>query len=184
MLEKEADVMKSTFFHIALICVMVFGLFSTMALISCHAESEGVQLSIVQKNAEKIKTIGTGTQTAVYYKITIVLHNAGNVTSEEITLGIQDEADGLWTNKTATIPAGESATFIFDNWPVLGIGEHNVSIGYRPTNDSITKTSSNSGTDSLVLAVTLQGEDQNATPGFELIAVLGVLIAFALFRKR
>jgi len=187
MLEKEADVMKSTFFHIALICVMAFGLFSTMALISCHAESEGVQLSIVQKNAEKIKTIGTGVQTATYYKINITLYNAGDVTSEEITLGIQDEADKIykiWTNKTKTIPAGKSVNFSFNDWPILGPGTHTVFISYRPTNDSITKTSSNSGTDSLVLTITLQGEDENATPGFELIMVLGALIALVLLKKR
>jgi len=183
MSKTEADVMKSTFFHLVLVSIIAFGFFSTAIVVSCDAE-EVAQLSIVQKNAEKIKTIGNGMQTAVYYKITIVLHNAGNVTSEEITLGIQDEADKLWTNKTGTVPADESTEFVFDDWPVVGPGEHNVRISYRPTNDSVTKTSFNSGVDALSLTTIGEEGNENTTPGFELIMVLGALAALVLPKKR
>lgn len=173
--------MKSSFFHQIVIGIVFICIFATFSI---SVASEQTQLSITQKTAEQGKTIGTGLQTAAYYNITIILYNAGNITSPLITLGIQDEADGIWTNKTGTVTAQDSTEFLFTNWPIIGPGEHTIRITYGPTDDSIARTSFNSGTDALILGVTAIEDDTQGTPGFELLVLLSALFVILLLKQR
>ncbi|MBN2065543.1 MAG: hypothetical protein JW771_01895 [Candidatus Thermoplasmatota archaeon] len=173
--------MKSSLFH-RIVIGMIF--ICILAAFSISAASEQAQLSITQKDPKEGKTIGTGLQTAIYYDITVTLYNAGNVTSPQITVGIQDEADGMWTNRTGTVAAKDSKEFLFNDWPIMGPGDHTVVITYRPTNESIARTSFNSGSDTLVLSVTAVEDETEGTPGFELAVLLSALFFILVLKKR
>jgi len=187
--------MKSTFFHIALICVIFLGVFSNCSTEECKADSEiDYDISILDTNYEVVEIDDSKPTVVVYYKITITLYNSGPSESENVVVVIIDDdvTEDYPGTKTrvprptldppVTIPSGESKDFVFgekDTWMILGAWEHTLTVNVHPNNDeSITLCSTtltiNSG----------DSDNNNATPGFELIAVLGVLIAFALFRKR
>lgn len=173
--------MTPSFFHRIAIGFVFMSMFIA---VSMSAASEEVDLSITEKTAVKGKSVGTGAQAATYYDITITLYNEGNVTSPQITLGIQDEVDGIWTNKTGTVAVKESTEFFFNDWPIVGPGDHTILIRYLPTNDSIQKTLFNSGSDTLNLGVEEVNDETEETPGFELVILLTALFTILVLKKR
>ena len=177
--------MKSKILQSMSIGILLLGFFSIILFEECDAEDENHEISIVNKSYEVVKTEKLGTQTVIYFKISIILHNSGSATSEDITVSIWDENDGLKTPRNGTIPPGKSLPFVFgenDDWMVIGLGEHNVNIIFSPTNESRT-TQYNSGSATLAISKD-DAINDNSSPGFEIILVVIAIVALMFFKRK
>lgn len=177
--------MKSKVLQFMSIIILLVGFSSIILFEGCDAEDENYGISIVNKSYEVVKTEKLGIQTIVYFKISIILHNSGSSTSEDITVSIWDENDGLKTLRNGTISSGKSLPFVFgenDDWMVVGLGEHNVNIAFSPTNES-RKTQYNSGSATLVIS-TYDIINDNSSPGFEIILVVIAIAALTFFKRK
>ena len=73
-----------------------------------------------------------------------------------------------------------SRAFVFSDWPLKGMSEHTINISYYPTNLTVEPTEYNSGISTLIL---LESNNKTSTPGFEFIAIFGVLFIVFLIKK-
>jgi hypothetical protein len=177
--------MKSKIFRSLSIGILLLCFFPVILFEGCDAEDINQEISIVDKSYEVVKTEKIGTQTVVYFKINITLYNSGNITSEDITVSIWDENDGLQTHRNGTIPPGKSLPFVFgenNDWMVVGLGEHNVNIIFSPTNES-RKTQYNSGSSTLIIS-TDDTINDNSSPGFEIILIVISIVSLMFFKRK
>lgn len=174
--------MKSKIFLLMLISILFFGVFSGVLTEICNAEGRDYNISIEDTTYEVIKIDDSKATVVVYYKISIVLHNSGNKISDDITLEMND-AFGVYLRNGTILPGG-SREFVFDDWPLMGLGEHLIDISFYPTDLNIPREEYNSGSTSLVLSADSKGDDKS-TPGFEIILVITAIIVITfLGRKR
>jgi hypothetical protein len=69
----------------------------------------------------------------------------------------------------------ETKTFTFNDYPLTGTGDHELTISYSPTNTSIQKTNSNSGTETIT--INYEESSSNNTPFINpFLIILGLLI--------
>lgn len=163
------------------ISILFFGVFSGILTEICNAEDRDYNISIGDATYEVIKIDDSKTTVVVYYKIGIVLHNSGNKISDDITLEMKD-ALGVYP-RNGTILPGESREFVFDDWPLMGLGEHLIDIGFYPTDLNIPRGEYNSGSTSLVLSADGKGDDKS-TPGFELVSLMSAIALYLFIRKK
>jgi hypothetical protein len=165
---------------------LLIGVFLCFQMIAglCEGQDGIAEISIDTDHTsyELVSTEKIGQQTIAYYKISITLQNTGDVRSNDITLNVVDDG-GFPFLENYTFNPGESKTFIMNNWPLEGLGAHNLTINFFPTNES-RMNPHNHGTMTYVVSGN-SPSDGSSTPGFELIVVLvAVLLAIFLYRKK
>jgi hypothetical protein len=160
--------------------LFIFIFFSIFSTISTSAQTVyEISIEDVSYEVYKIEQI-TSTKIMVYYNISILLRNSGLRNSDEITVEIIDN-EGFSLKKNATIPAEgqKEVTWEGGDFFLEQNGDHYITINYYPT-DETKKNSLNSGTDLVYLS---KSEDQNTTPGFEVITVIGILLVLIGYKK-
>jgi len=175
--------MKSRMFTLLLISFLFFGVFSNILIDICSAEDKNYNISIIDVSYEFVKTVGSGTQIFEYFNINVILRNFGSAGSEDITIELVDEDNLIPLTKTYEFAAGESKTFIYDDYVISGTGDHPITINFYPTNNSVEKTQYNSGSRALVVNKEVSS-GENSTPSFEFITLLVAIAAILLFRKK
>ena len=163
---------------IILLSFSVINLFSN----DCNAQNGDYQIFIKDTSADFIKSETFGEHIFVYYDITLTLHNSGDTESDEISVILRDE-DGNYTKK-GNIGPGEDATFIYDDHPFVGAGEHTLYFYYYPT-EIENRNQQNSGSTSIVINPDKNGDDDDESiPGFELTILISAIVTTLLIMKR
>ena len=170
--------MKSKVILFTLMFLLFIGFFTGNFIKICNAEDQ-YSISIIDKSYEFVRTVEVGDQTYVYYNITIIMNNSGNDISDNITLHIEDD-QGYSGYYYYTFSPKELKEFIFDDWPLLGLGEHQININFYPTDLDVTISEDNSGSTSLVLSTDGESDDKS-TPGFELVSLISAMSAIVLY---
>ena len=130
-----------------------------------------------------------GTRVIHVYNIIAVLHNSGDVKSDEITVYFYDPE----FNKTTTPPMklsplntslnpDENKTFILANWPTPLSGDIPINISFGPSSPNVIKTEDNSGY--YVYTLSVNGEKKTtSTPGFEIAFILVAIMVLVMGRR-
>jgi len=126
-----------------------------------------------------IKSEGSGTQVFEFFNINITLRNLGTNASDEITIELIDQ-DNTSVYRKYTFDPLEKKSFLFNNHPISGTGDHDIVIKFYPTNET-KKASYNSGSETFV--INKNNSQKGSTPGFE-ITFLIAAIALFIFLKR
>ena len=160
------------------LCLLFVGLFLVNFVDTVSSQEEYYEISITDKNYEKIKT--NDIHNIINYNISITLENSGTIESDDITVRIMDE-DGNYTHNGTILP-GVSKTFLFSNHPLFGLNDHTISVYFYPTDEFVTLNEYNHGEDTLLLEYDLNGSDGN-TPGFEAVFVILIISLFVMIKK-
>jgi hypothetical protein len=130
-----------------------------------------------------------GNRVVHVYNIIAVLHNSGDVKSDEITVYFYDPE----FNKTTTPPMklsplntslnpNENKTFILANWPTPLSGDIPINISFGLSSPKILPTSENSGY--YVYTLSINGEKKTtSTPGFEIACILVAIMILVMCRR-
>ena len=170
--------MKSQWFVTMGVVVICFGLFFGIFIDMARAENEYI-ISITDIKYE-ITNINEEHE-IIRYNIFVTLHNSGDITSDNMTIILEDE-DGANITRKGVLPPGESITISYDDHPFFRLNDHTIQILYYPTNFRIPRNSSNTGDETFVLQY---GENKanNDSPGFEIILMLLSIIIYLPYRK-
>lgn len=137
------------------------------------------ELEIINTNYNVIES--KSGQIKQYYNIFVTIENTESLPQYNITVEIVDEWD-IPTRLEYDFQPQEKKTITFDNYPLAGGTNHQITVNYHPTNTSL-KTPSNSGT--LTFNVTYDASISSETPFLNpmvfLLTVIGVSI---IFRKK
>lgn len=155
--------------------ILVIQLF---AIATVHANE--YKINILDKNYQVSFVEEKGEQTGVYYDIFITVKNQGPDISDNITLSLYDEFD-LPLSLNYTFDSDETKTFTFNDYPVIGIGSHEIRIELYPTNESLRKTS-NTVTDTITLNYT--PENETSTPGIEITFIFCTILFIGYYLKK
>lgn len=170
--------MKLKMLLLVFIATLFLGGISYSLLGTANAENGDYKISIIEKNYEIFRIREVNDQKWVYFNISITLHNSGGIVSDDITVKIEDE-DG-WYVRNDTLAAHESKTFIFEDHPLLGTGEHKIDISFYPTDKNVVLTEYNHGEDVLIL---MPEENNNFIPGFEAVLLGMAIVIYVLLIK-
>lgn len=145
-----------------------------MVLTSVQASTQDYELTLINTDYSKTEEETIGQDLVVKYDVIVTLANRGNSTTDEITLKLIDDEDFSVTQKY-TFDSMETKTFTFNDYPLTGTGDHELTISYSPTNTSIQKTNSNSGTETIT--INYEESSSNNTPFINpFFIILGLLI--------
>ena len=172
--------MNSKIIYKIFIWLFFYGLLFSIFVNSCTSQEGDFTISITDKSYDVIKI--DENNEIITYNIIITLTNEGNVKSDNMTIRIRDE-DDINLTKQYTFNPGESKTFIFDEYPVIGLKDHEISIFFYPTIDEIyIEDNLNHGEDILVLKYGKNNEDNN-TPGFSIPFIISIIAIYVLLNK-
>ncbi len=167
--------------HVILCFTMLLMLTCSILFCTVAAEDKFYSVSIFDKKYSISKIIEHPGGDIIYLNISIMLKNSGNIRSDNITVQLTDE-DNVVVRRNGTIDPGQTKTFLFTDYPVIGRKEHAINISYYPTFDRVKRTSDNQGTDVVLL---FQNKDASSTPGFEVhVLILSLLIFMYRARKK
>jgi len=147
-------------------------------------------VTIKNVNVELIETHKlTQNKTIHIYNITAVLHNSGDLKSDEISVYLYDPE---YTNMTMpsirltpfniSLNPGETKTFSLQKWPTTLSGDIPINISFKPSSPNILVTEYNSGYYIYTLRIG-NGNTPTSTPGFEILIVF-LAILVLLFKKK
>lgn len=172
--------MKSKLIYKLLIWLLCFGLLFSIFVDVCISQEEEYKISITDKSYE-INKIDENHE-IIYYNILVTLNNMGAIESDNMTIRIMDE-DNVNLTQQVTIMPGESKTFLFEDYPLIGLNDHEISIYYYPTIDKIyIPDRNNHGRDVLILGYTQNNGDNN-TPGFGISIIILSVTLFVIINK-
>ena len=124
------------------LCIFLFFCVSAISV-------QAYKIDIVSKNSELTDTTNQGSQTASFYTILITVKNNGTDYSDDITIELVDDM-GIPTQKNYTFSPSEIKTFQFKDYPIVGAGQHEITINYYPSNQSRTDQG-NSGSTTMIV---------------------------------
>ena len=145
-----------------------------------QVSAQDYELTLVNTDYSKIKEETIGQELVVKYDIMVTLANRGNISSDQITLKLTDDEDFSVTEEYI-FDAMETKTFIFEEYPLSGTGNHILTITYGPTNTSIQKTNANSGTETITIEY--ENTSSNDTPFVQPFYLLSILLIIGIFIK-
>jgi hypothetical protein len=153
----------------------------TLLLTSIPVTAQEYELSVVDTKYSQTKEETVGGEKVVMYDVFITIANQGTTPSDEIKFTLTDDEDFTVT-KEYTFEVMETKTITFENHPLTGTGDHELTITYAPTNTSITKTNANSGSETITVSYT---ESTNTdTPFIHPLYLLSLFIIVGLFLKK
>lgn len=171
----------------------------TAALLMClqnpilSAADENSNITIQNASFEVLKIDESKTTPVVYYKIIIVVQNAGDSLSENITVVLKDDdATEDFEGTKTRIPdpnddqirlqPGDSKAFIFgenEDWMILGKEDHEITVSVHPNNNETMVY------DTQILTLSANTEETNQTPAFDsLLFFCSALCIFVLWVKK
>lgn len=153
----------------------------TLLLTSIAVNAQEYELSIVDTNYSQTKEETVGGEKVVIYDVFITIANQGTTPSDEIKITLTDDEEFTVT-KEYTFEVMETKTITFENHPLTGTGDHELTITYAPTNTSITKTNANSGSKSLT--VSYKDSSNTDTPFVHAICLVSLFIIVGLYLKK
>jgi hypothetical protein len=171
---------KRTLFLILLIIGLSF-----IVLLGPVCNAQHATVSIENVNVQLIETRPpVGGTTIREYKISVILHNSGDIQSVNITVKFKEPQPGIGGNLTmqpesySLIP-NETKTFVFENWPTPLSGDIPINISFGPSSPTVIKTEDNSGY--YVYTLSINGEKKTtSTPGFEIACILVAIVVLVM----
>ena len=149
-----------------------------LSLTSTIVAAEGLELTNTNYNIIEEKS----DETKQYYNIFVTIKNTESIAYDNITIEIVDEWD-IPTRQTYDFQPEEQKIFTFEDFPLAGGSNHELTINYYPTNTSL-QTSANSGTTSFNVSYEAT-TPQNETPFIQPIFLIIMIISIAtILRKR
>lgn len=181
--------MKIKYFKI-IMCSILILIFLNSISFMCVADEGDIVITNIESQYKKVEKYGKDTWE--FYKFIVYVENKGTTESYNITVELQDE-DGNYTRNYLfsnpddyyILSPGESASYVFDNHPILNIEDHDVKFLVYPTStgkagpiyDSKNYVFNKDGPSS--------GEVPAAsTPGFEFLVLIFAISFFAVFKKK
>jgi hypothetical protein len=138
-------------------------------------------ISILNTNYSKIKETTVGQDTIIQYDIFVSVTNLGNGTSDEIVITLTDDENFTITQEHTFDPM-ETKTITFENHPLTGTIDHDLTITYAPKNTSIQKTSANSG--SKKMTITYDSKTNTDSPFIHSAGLITLFTLVALLLKK
>ena len=179
---------------------VIWTLVITTALVLClhnpilhAADEDNGDIAIQNTSFEVLKIDESKTMPVVYYKIIIVVQNAGDSLSENITVVLTDDdttEDYEGTKTRMPDPAGdqirlqpgESKAFTFgehEDWMILGKENHEITVTIHPNNNESRIY------DTQILTLSPTTEETNQTPAFDsLLFFCSALCIFVVWVKK
>jgi len=136
------------------------------------------ELSIVDTKYSKTREETVGEEKIVMYDVFITIANQGSDSSDEIRFTLTDD-EGFSISQEYTFEGNETKTLTYDDYPLTGTGEHQLTITYGPTNTSIPKTNTNSG--SKIITITYKDDSNTDTPFIHPIYIFLILILVGMY---
>ena len=128
-----------------------------------------------------VKTETRGTNSVEFFNIDVTLRNLGTNESDDIIIEISDK-DNAPVKQNHTFYPLEKKNFLFINYPILGTGDHEITIKFYPKDE--TKTASyNSGSETLIINKNKSQAD-SSIPGFEITLIITTIAIFVFLKKK
>jgi hypothetical protein len=168
----------------ALICISLL----TILLPIGTAQQAELVIDVSVQLVETREPIGN--RVVHVYNITAILHNSGDVKSDEITVYFYDPGYNKTTippmkltPSNASLAPGESMTFVLLDWPTTLSGNIPINISFRPTSTSVLlKEGENFGYYVYMLSIN-NAKKTTSTPGFEIACVLIAILVLVTGRR-
>jgi len=175
--------MKTQLILTTVIYFLYVGLFFGIFVGTIASQENYYKISIADKSYEIYEISERNAQTIIYYDLSIILKNSGNLNSDDVTLEIiGDDELPLYVNDT--IPPGGVREFKWENKDFFLVGpwDHYINISYYPTDPTIGRNENNSGEDSLILKYN-EASGNGDTPGFEAVFLLVIIALYVAVKK-
>jgi hypothetical protein len=122
------------------------------------------------------------------YTISVLVYNDDVNTSDAVSVFFRDPEPGLNSSmqlvpSNVTLASGESKTFTFSDWPTTLTGSIMINFSFKPSSHSTVPTMKNTGYYLYSFTVP-SANTKKATPGFELLLLLGAFAVLIVLRKR
>lgn len=178
------EIRKSLGLFIGIFCIIL--LFAVGPI--CNASK--ATISIKDVNVVLVETREpVGNRVIRVYDIIVILHNSGDIKSDEITVYFSDPEFNTTTPPMKLTPSNiscnpnENITFTMDDWPTPLSGDVPINISFGPSDSDVIKTGDNSGYYVYSLHIE-NNEKTTSTPGFEVVVVLGAILVLLLMKYR
>jgi len=173
--------MKARLILTTAICFLCVGLFFGIFIDTIPSQEDYYKISIEDKIYEIHKITEVNAQTIIYYNISIILKNSGNLKSDDITLEIiGDDELPLYVNDTILPNGVREFKWENEEFFLVGPWDHYINISYYPTDPTIGRNAENSGIDTMILTY---AESTDNTPGFESIFAITIIVLFVIIKK-
>jgi len=150
-----------------------------LALLLPLATAADYTIVLKDTNYEKTDTKVVGQNTITYYTIHVILTNQGTEESDNITVELLE--DEIPVTEESRILPGESKVFTFTNYP-SNLG--NITVNYYPTNASIDRTNSNSGTKQIIISTEPAASESTPFINMAVFLIIIALVTFILKKEK
>jgi hypothetical protein len=171
---------------------IIIGIFclSFLIVLGPICTASNAELSITNVSVQLVETREpVGNRVIHVYDITAVLHNSGDMISDDVTVYFYDPEFNETTPPlkldpfNVSLDPNESITFTLEDWPTPLTGDVPIKISFRPDSPDIVSTEFNSGSYTYTLQIEGNGTS-TSTPGFEVALCIGAILVFLIWRTR